>query len=116
MKYNCPNCGAPVYIDRRWCPYCDTPYTIGLISDIRNDPDLETIRWAFRDGLITANEAREYLGLARSKETERLYDEALEAMRKYSGVESILYADDKPIAYSVPYYGVDGNLRLERIR
>lgn len=97
MRHNCPNCGAPVYLDRRSCPYCDTPYTIGLISDIRNDPDLETIRWAFRDGLITANEARDFLGLA-------------------SIPLSVLYANDKPIAYFLPHFDVDYNLRLEMIR
>lgn len=116
MKHNCPNCGAPVYLDRRSCPYCETAYTIGLISDIRNDPDLETIRMALREGLITHNQAREFLGLMNVKECERLYDAALKAMREYSGVESILYANDEPIAYSLPYYGVDGNLRLEMIR
>ena len=30
---NCPNCGAPVYPDKRKCPYCDTPYKeMGEIS------------------------------------------------------------------------------------
>lgn len=25
-RRNCPNCGAPIRIDREYCPYCSTPY------------------------------------------------------------------------------------------
>ena len=114
MKHNCPNCGAPVYLDRCSCPYCETAYTVGLINDIWNDSDFKMLMRALHNGLITSNEARELLSLSNVTETERLYAEAVMKMQKYSGLESVLYADDRPIAFA--YMDIDYNQRLEMIR
>ena len=100
MKHNCPNCGAPVYVDRRSCPYCETAYYTLQSDMVVTDPDFEDIERGLRYGIITANEAKKIAGLSNAMQTERLYDEALEAMRKYS----------------TPYYDMDCNLQLEMIR
>ena len=114
MKHNCPNCGAPVYLDRRSCPYCETAYTIGLINDTLNAPDFKMVMRALHNGLMTSNEAKELLSLSNITETERLYAEAVMKMQKYSGIESVLYADDRPITFA--YADMDYNPRLEMIR
>lgn len=104
MKHNCPNCGAPVYLDRRSCPYCETAY---YSEDIAK--------------FVRTLKTRSKL-LEQKIEVERLYNEAINAMmtpneiRRTAGLESVLYADDKPIAYSLPYFDIDCCLRLERIR
>ena len=59
---NCPNCGAPVDLAEKCCPYCDTPY-------INHDPQadilarLAEVQHRMAAGVMTANEARALLGL-----------------------------------------------------
>ena len=65
---NCPNCGAPVDLAEKSCPYCDTPYKrntpAGLIDpDIRLIMDTERLCAAVAAGTMTPNEARRLLGM-----------------------------------------------------
>lgn len=61
MRTNCVNCGAPVQLNQCACPWCNTPY--------RSEEHYK---------LTLDSKA-----LAYQLERERLYQEALDAMRKY---------------------------------
>lgn len=58
---NCPNCGAPIRGDE--CPYCGTMFTKNMTGIPIYDVDGTLITTLLSNGLITANEARERLGL-----------------------------------------------------
>ena len=58
---NCPNCGAPVDLDERACPYCETPYTQGPAVGILER--MAEVQRYMAAGVMTQNEARALLGL-----------------------------------------------------
>ena len=62
---NCVNCGAPINLNGRVCPYCDTPYRIATTTFDRCDIDFnyKAILMAIGGNCITVNEARRIAGL-----------------------------------------------------
>lgn len=59
---NCPNCGAPIHGDE--CPYCRAAFTRKRKGiDIYNTNG-EYVATLYENGVLTANEARELMGLS----------------------------------------------------
>lgn len=95
---HCQSCGAPIQIGECKCPYCDTPYPLSNVYELkikipasRNATNIrksiEESLQASAYGLLTPNEVRveyELDVLKNALRTEQLYAEALKAMREYS--------------------------------
>lgn len=64
---NCPNCGAPVDLTAKSCPYCDTPYLAaapGSTEELRAaGMTPETLSAALQDGIMTPNDWRRLMGM-----------------------------------------------------
>ena len=63
---NCPNCGAPVDLTVKACPYCDTPYpaqAVAIGEPYTLHIDGAKLAALVADGIMTPNEARRRLGL-----------------------------------------------------
>lgn len=64
---NCSNCGAPVDLEEKRCPYCETPYTrqAAAISEAYMiNINCATLAAAMKKSTITSNEARRRLGFS----------------------------------------------------
>jgi predicted amidophosphoribosyltransferase len=62
---NCPNCGAPVDLAEKSCPYCETPYTrqAATICDAYTfSIECAALAAAVKKNIITPNEARRRMG------------------------------------------------------
>lgn len=82
---NCVNCGAPVYLHRETCPYCDSPYMDvklrhGYGTEIDTFKRL-SIEKAELEGEILKSKIKVQADIDRMKV---LYARALESMRKYA--------------------------------
>ena len=58
---NCPNCAAPIHGDE--CPYCGTVFVKKRKGIDIYDTNGDYIATLYENGILTANEARELLGL-----------------------------------------------------
>jgi predicted amidophosphoribosyltransferase len=66
MLTNCPNCGAPVALEEKSCPYCETPYTrkaTAICDAYQFSIDAAVLVNAVKKSILTPNEARRLMGL-----------------------------------------------------